>query len=515
MDKHVSTSINPSIREKDERIAKLTRAVELLQYEKLRCSFIREFLAFVSKNHTADEFLKESVLFFRQAFTASYVGIFLYNPDEFKFNYIYGSGYKGELIPEIDESGSILGETIHTNNTVIVPDLKDRYFHVPTMQVPPEYNVACVPVFTKRRTLVFRIANVSDSAILTELGSLLKEISTILASTIDHIHQNSINQQTLRGVQFSLSITRILEKTLERRDIIRLAFEKIVSLSGSAVQMIAVKDEDSLKVIEKTDPDFYLGGSPNAHGVYLKNLAETFPTGSGFIENLHKIPRWSWSNMKFYSINLTPLITEKRLVGILISVSKGEPFTESSRTLFALAAQQTSATLERAAILRQQEEYASKDGLTGLFNRRMFDAIISSETSVASRYHRALSMIILDIDHFKNFNDTYGHKTGDEVIQLVSKTIAVTIRTSDRAFRYGGEEFVIMCPETNGQNAHLVAERIRQRVEQSYTVDKLHVTVSLGVTEYIPGETEDLFTRRADSLLYVSKENGRNQVTRG
>jgi len=515
MDQNRGVSINPSVREKDERIAKLTRAIELLQYEKIKSDFLRNFMLFVSQNHSYDEIIKEAVLFFRQEFKSSYAAIFIYNTDSYNFSYLFGSGYKPHLFPEIDESGSIMGETIHTNDTVIVSSMKERYFQVSLNQQPPEYNVICVPIFTRKKTLILRIANCTDQILFLELSSLLKEMSVLLAQTIDNIHQSSINQQTLRGVQFSLSISRLLEKSLSRKEIIRRAFEKVILLYESAIQLIAIKGEDSVTVIEKSIPEFYLGGSPTAHNVFLKNLFESFPEGSGFIENIHKTPRWSWPNMHHFSINLAPLTIDKKLIGILISVSRDEPFTESTRALLGLAANQISVTLERAYYFHQQEEFASKDGLTGLFNRRMFDMILSSETSVAGRYHRPLSMIILDIDHFKNFNDTYGHKTGDEVIQLVSKVIAATIRTSDRAFRYGGEEFVIMCPETNGQNSAMVADRLRQRIEQSRTSENLFITISLGVTEYIPGESTDQFTRRADALLYKSKESGRNKVTLG
>ncbi len=509
------TSNNLTTREKDERIIKLTRAVELLQYEKSKSEFMRNFLVFIAKERPYEDFFADSVLFFRHEFKSAYAAFFLYNKENYNFTYLVGTGYKEETMPVIDESGSIIGETIHTQDTVIVNDIKERYFHFPLNQSPPETNVVCVPIYTKKKTLVLRIANVQDGNLFVALSTVLKSMANIFAQTIDHIYENSINQQTIRGVQFTLSISRLLEKTLERREIIHRAFLKIAALSESTVQMIAVREGHSIVLIEKSLPDFYLGGSPAAHSVYLKNLMETFPDGVGFIENLHKMPRWSWSNIHYISINLVPLIIEQRVIGTLISISRDEPFGDSLRALFGLAAAQTSITLERAFYIHQQEEFATKDGLTGLFNRRMFDTLLASETAVSGRYHRPLSMIIMDIDHFKSFNDTYGHKTGDEVIQLVSNTIASTIRTSDRAFRYGGEEFVIMCPETNAENSALVAERLRQRIEQAHTKDKLRVTISLGVSEYIAGESTEAFTRRADALLYKSKESGRNQVSVG
>jgi len=148
-------------------------------------------------------------------------------------------------------------------------------------------------------------------------------------------------------------------------------------------------------------------------------------------------------------------------------------------------------------------------------NRRVFDTVLSAETAVAGRYKRPLSILMFDIDFFKKFNDVHGHSTGDEVLQVVSQTIMKSIREVDRAFRYGGEEFIVICPETVAKDAALVAERLRKNVEDTRTSGNLQVTISIGVTQFITGEHADKFAKRVDDLLYVSKEKGRNCVSVG
>jgi diguanylate cyclase (GGDEF)-like protein len=119
---------------------------------------------------------------------------------------------------------------------------------------------------------------------------------------------------------------------------------------------------------------------------------------------------------------------------------------------------------------------------------------------------------MLDIDHFKKFNDAYGHPVGDEVIKMVSRTIKSMIRATDRAFRYGGEEFALVLPETSVENGALLAERIRRQIEANRSVKGLVITISIGVGGVNISETPEAFIKRVDGALYEAKETGRNRV---
>jgi diguanylate cyclase (GGDEF)-like protein len=152
------------------------------------------------------------------------------------------------------------------------------------------------------------------------------------------------------------------------------------------------------------------------------------------------------------------------------------------------------------------------DGLTDLYNRTYVLERFDQEVGEAKRYRKKLSVIMFDLDHFKRVNDFFGHQVGDTVLQRVAQIFQYTMRDSDLIGRYGGEEFLIVLPETDCTEASLVAERIRRDVEgQKWSESQLKVTISGGVAEYGGGNAEQLI-RRADSLMYQAKQRGRNRI---
>jgi len=174
-------------------------------------------------------------------------------------------------------------------------------------------------------------------------------------------------------------------------------------------------------------------------------------------------------------------------------------------------------TRERAKILGKLQNLAITDGLTKLYNSRHFYSQLDAEVGRSARYKHPLSLLLLDIDHFKDFNDAYGHLEGDKVLVSIGLNIQDCLRAMDSAYRYGGEEFTVILPETNGAEAHTVAERIRQKIgSEPHTpesAENITVTISVGVTEYITGEDATAFVQRADQAMYTSKNKGRNIVT--
>ncbi|MDR3393484.1 MAG: GGDEF domain-containing protein, partial [Parasulfuritortus sp.] len=167
--------------------------------------------------------------------------------------------------------------------------------------------------------------------------------------------------------------------------------------------------------------------------------------------------------------------------------------------------------------LEQYRREATTDPLTGLYNRRAMETHL--EELMESEAGTPLSVIMVDIDHFKNINDTYGHPLGDVVIRNVAQTILKCIRGDDFAVRFGGEEFVVLLPETSLDGATRVAETIRERIAALRLVRRhdnftlAPFTVSLGVATRQPGDTQDSLFQRADRALYQSKDAGRNRVT--
>lgn len=156
------------------------------------------------------------------------------------------------------------------------------------------------------------------------------------------------------------------------------------------------------------------------------------------------------------------------------------------------------------------EKLTITDVLTNIGNRRYYNMKIEENISLAKRYKFPLSVIMIDIDHFKKVNDQHGHSVGDDVLVEYSKLITTIIRDADIFCRLGGEEFIIIVPYADGNKAKKLAEKIRKRVEEHKVI--LPITMSFGVTEYVLGEDSDHLLSRADEALYTAKENGRNQV---
>ncbi len=168
----------------------------------------------------------------------------------------------------------------------------------------------------------------------------------------------------------------------------------------------------------------------------------------------------------------------------------------------------------------QLESISIRDNLSGLFNQRHFYERLNIAKALESREKEnkglgAFSIILLDIDHFKHINDTYGHAAGDEVIRLVSKKIKQSIRMSDACFRHGGDEFSLLLPGTDLDAARVVAEKLRILIQEMpilLEANELHITASLGVATSDETDSVERMVRIADERMYLSKNNGRNQV---
>jgi diguanylate cyclase (GGDEF)-like protein len=174
-------------------------------------------------------------------------------------------------------------------------------------------------------------------------------------------------------------------------------------------------------------------------------------------------------------------------------------------------------TKERALMLKRLQDLAITDGLTNLYNSRYFYKQLDSEVNRSKRYNHPLSLLFMDIDHFKHYNDNYGHLEGDKVLAGVGKIIKSCLRKMDTAYRYGGEEFTVILPETSRGEVMTVAKRIKDVMENKkfspQSGKSVSITISIGATEYCRDERISEFVQRADKAMYLSKQRGRNQIS--
>ncbi len=164
---------------------------------------------------------------------------------------------------------------------------------------------------------------------------------------------------------------------------------------------------------------------------------------------------------------------------------------------------------------RMLESESATDPLTSLYNRRYMKEELQKELARSERSGRPFSIVLLDIDHFKKVNETYGHITGDDTLREMARILREAVRLSDKVFRFGGEEFLILLPESRGDEAFSLAERIREKVEHfPFTGLRRHLTISLGVAQSGEDSTMDYLISMADKGLYTAKKKGRNRVVR-
>ncbi|HEX9203903.1 MAG TPA: sensor domain-containing diguanylate cyclase, partial [Vicinamibacteria bacterium] len=217
------------------------------------------------------------------------------------------------------------------------------------------------------------------------------------------------------------------------------------------------------------------------------------------------------------SLLAVPLKARNRTLGALILTGPRGSFDAASHRVLGILANQAAATVSLIKDREQQKELAVRDGLTNLYNRRAFNELLAQAVAREDRQGGRLALILLDLDHFKKLNDTYGHPAGDEALRATARVLTQHLRKGDQAARYGGEEFVVILPGTEEEGALHLADRVREALHTHRLVfegARIALSASLGAAVW-PGDGKDpeALLGAADRALYASKQAGRNKVT--
>jgi diguanylate cyclase (GGDEF)-like protein len=212
---------------------------------------------------------------------------------------------------------------------------------------------------------------------------------------------------------------------------------------------------------------------------------------------------------------------EDGILGVISIARPGRPFSDRQRELFAYLTNQAAISIENVDLHETVQRQAVTDELTGLFNHRRFQEVMTAEVERVRRFNQELGLIMLDIDNFKRVNDTYGHLQGDVVLKEVARVLKESSREIDEPARYGGEEMAVALPQTGLEGAHEFAERVRQRIEALHLPllegeGTLRVTASFGVASlpHSAKTDKDALVAAADAALYRAKRSGKNRTVK-
>jgi diguanylate cyclase (GGDEF)-like protein len=319
-------------------------------------------------------------------------------------------------------------------------------------------------------------------------------------------------------------ITHSIYHKLEYNELMELIYQQINRFMDARFFLIASYDPESdewesnfLKEPGNEFPKARYKSSEGITGYVIQNreplLLNNTPAIDLFLE------RTGRQNvaLKPKSLMIVPLISAEGVVGAMgtQNYEKEDYYSEDDFYFFTTVGLQIAAALTNAASFAQMEQLAITDPLTGLYNRRYLFSLAQVEFDQSARYQHAMSAIMLDIDHFKSINDLLGHSVGDQVLQSIAEICRKSFRKVDTVGRYGGEEFLIILPETNASQALIAAERLRSRISQAdIEAQEAHiqVTVSMGVASLDTADSLECLVEQADKAMYSAKQAGRNQT---
>ncbi|MFT5451504.1 MAG: diguanylate cyclase (GGDEF)-like protein [Enterobacterales bacterium] len=247
---------------------------------------------------------------------------------------------------------------------------------------------------------------------------------------------------------------------------------------------------------------------------FCQEITVLVPCDSTSYQNLDQNLGYSYGSIGTHVCQYK-LELEGQYLGDLVC-TRNKPFGDQDLLIIESLTAALIYPLRNSLMYQQAINMALLDPLTGAGNRKALEKAIVREQNNVERYDKPFSMLMIDIDFFKNINDQHGHSAGDTTLQSVCETIKNIIRQSDELFRFGGEEFVVLLNNSDVNSASFMAERIRLAIEQVETIcenESIKVTVSIGVAHFNKTERMDELFNRADQALYLAKNNGRNQVS--
>ena len=424
-------------------------------------------------------------------------------------------------LPRVNEKVNIIIVEKEQSKNSSFKDFIKTSVNIPKLVVSPDYSFKGLTVWLKN-PLTYPVYNPSQKELLYFINRVLKEKSMRL--------ENKILQQEVdiakKEIEFFEEVAKILTSSMELNQILVAIMKKTKEMTNAEAWSVLLVDEETGELVfERTDgkkkpkiEKYRLKlGEGIAGWVAQEGVPVIVPDVSRDERFSSKVDRQTHFRTK--SLMCVPIKSKGRVIGVLEVVNKvtGGQFTNEDLTLLMRLIDQAALAIERTSLYQKMAELAVTDDLTKLFNTRYLNRTIEMEIQRSNRYRTSISLIFIDIDHFKNINDHHGHLVGSKTLVEMGQLIIKSLRTIDIVARYGGDEFVVVLPQTTPKAAALIAERIRAAVEQNVFLKKegygLKVTASFGVASYPENaKTKEELLRLADEAMYRVKNTTRNGV---
>ncbi len=389
---------------------------------------------------------------------------------------------------------------------------------IPKLIVSLDYSFRGFAVWLKE-SLTRPVYNPSEKELLYFIRLILKEKNTG--------EENKTLKQELdtakKEIEFFEDVGKTLTSSLALNEMLAAVMRKTKEIIGAEAWSVLLVDETTGDLVfEKADtkkvekyrlkPGEGIAGWVAQEGIPV--IVPDVSLDKRFCSRMDKQTRF-----KTISLMCVPIKSQGRVIGVLEVVNKvtGEPFTKEDLNLLMRLVDQAALTIERTTLYQKMAELVVTDDLTKLFNTRYLNRTIETEIQRSNRYKTSISLIFIDIDYFKNINDQYGHLIGSKLLVEMGQLIIKGLRSIDIVARYGGDEFVVVLPQTPPKAAVQIAERIRKLVEHNTFLKKegyaFKMTASFGVASYPESaKTKEDLIRLADEAMYRVKNTTRNGV---
>jgi len=341
------------------------------------------------------------------------------------------------------------------------------------------------------------------------------------------------------SLQLTVSVTTKLARLLQEQAAREVAINRIASAIRSSLSLPSVLQTTVDEVGRALGVQFsglHIEGEKDESAVmkcYFRDGAPNEEERGALVNDLYAYHTQLARRLKHYVLDeqrgssaqtedetrplaVVPLLYQARSMGVLL-VCSDDPhrvWQENELLLLRTVADQVAVAVNHARLFTQMQQLALTDGLTGCLNRRSFEMQLERDLRLATRMRQPLSLIMLDIDHFKRVNDTHGHDAGDAALRFLADVLRDELRGVDTAARYGGEEFAVVLPQAGLEGASIVAERLRLRLETTEVPGIGHITASFGLATFpLHANSRDQLVTAADRALYESKHAGRNRIS--